>query len=80
VQVGERIARHGHLLDRISEHGDALFEQRVDQTVLVAEVVVDGRRGVARALAQAADREVEATRLDQQQLGRVEDGRRASSR
>ena len=72
-QVGERVVGGGHALDRIGETRDALLEQRVDQAVLVTEVVVDGGRRVAAALAEIADREVEATRLDQQILGRVED-------
>ena len=58
----------------ITMSGETLFEQGLDQAFLVSEVVVDRGRRVAAALGQATDREVLATGLDEQVLGRVEDG------
>ena len=53
---------------------EALLEQRVEQALLVAEVVIDGGRRVAAALGEAAHREGLEALLDQQRLGGVEDG------
>jgi hypothetical protein len=84
AEAHEREAHRAEIRDRVVAAADApqllrealeaLVEQRIDQAFLVAEVVVDRRRGEAAALHQAPDREAVLALLEQQRLGGIENG------
>jgi hypothetical protein len=57
----------------LEELREALLEQRIDESGLVLEVVVDGRRLEAAARRHAPDRDLLEAALEQQRLGGVED-------
>ena len=74
AQVLDRVVALTRALQRAHQRAAALVEQLVDQVLLVDEVVVDGRRRVAAALGEPAHREGIGAVLDEQRLGRVENG------
>ena len=73
LRVGERAAAAPHASQRQDQPAAALLEQRVDDRRLVAEVVVDGRRGVAAARRKAPDRERLEAAVEHDRFARVED-------
>ena len=73
AQVFDRVAALGNRFDLLGESFEAFFEQGVDQTLLVVEVVIDGGRAVAAAIHQLAHRKAFRPEFEQQGLGRIED-------